>query len=194
MALPAKDVHYTFADCMVWDESEWTEIIDGRAVMMAPPSRVHQAISGELFRQLANYLEGKKCRVYHAPFAVRLFEQDGDTPEDVDTMVEPDISVVCDLDKLDKYGCKGAPSMVAEIISPSTRRHDRLVKLNLYQRAGIREYWIVDPDTRSVQVFLPDESGALRIYEDYGREDIAKVNVLDGCFIDLAKVFQECPT
>ena len=84
--------------------------------------------------------------------------------------------------------------MVAEIISPSTRRHDRLVKLNLYQRAGIREYWIVDPDTRSVQVFLPDESGALRIYEDYGREDIAKVNVLDGCFIDLARVFQECPT
>ena len=126
MALPAKDAHYTFADCMVWDESEWTEIIDGRAVMMAPPSRIHQAISGELFRQLANYLEGKKCRVYHAPFAVRLFEQDGDTPEDVDTMVEPDISVVCDLDKLDKYGCKGAPSMVAEIISPSTRRHDRL--------------------------------------------------------------------
>ena len=194
MALPAKDAHYTFADCMVWDESEWTEIIDGRAVMMAPPSRIHQAISGELFRQLANYLEGKKCRVYHAPFAVRLFEQDGDTPEDVDTMVEPDISVVCDLDKLDKYGCKGAPSMVAEIISPSTRRHDRLVKLNLYQRAGIREYWIVDPDTRSVQVFLPDESGALRIYEYYGREDIAKVNVLDGCFIDLARVFQECPT
>lgn len=191
MALPAKDVRYTFADCMAWDESERIEVIDGKAIMMAPSSRVHQEISGELFRQLANYLDGKKCRVYHAPFAVRLFEKDGDKPEDVDTMVEPDISVVCDLDKLDKHGCKGAPDMVAEILSPSTRRHDRLVKLNLYQRAGIREYWIIDPDTQSVQVFLPDESGALRIHEDYGREDIARVNVLDGCFIDLTKVFQE---
>lgn len=193
MALPAKDIRYTFADCMAWDESEQMEIIDGKAVMMAPPSRVHQEISGELFRQLANYLDGKKCMVYHAPFAVRLFEKDGDKPEDVDTMVEPDISVVCDLDKLDKHGCKGAPDMVAEILSPSTRRHDRLVKLNLYQRAGIREYWIIDPDTQSVQVFLPDERGALRIHEDYGREDIARVNVLDGCFIDLSKVFQEYP-
>ena len=118
MALPAKKERYTFADCLDWGEDERIEIVNGEAVMMAPPSRVHQKISGEIFRQLANYLEGKKCEVYSAPFGVRLFEQAGDAPEDVDTMVEPDISVVCDKNKIDKHGCKGAPDLVVEILSP----------------------------------------------------------------------------
>lgn len=191
MALPAEKARYTFADCLTWDEEERIEIINGEAVMMAPPSRIHQEILMEITRQLANFLEGKRCKVYPAPFGVRLFEKNGDTPEDVDTMVEPDISVVCDRDKLDDHGCKGAPDLVVEILSPSTRRHDRLVKLGLYQRAGVREYWIVDPEYKSVQVFTLDSGGSLRIIEDYGREDIARVNVLDGCFIDLGKVFSE---
>lgn len=191
MALPAEKARYTFADCLTWEEDERIEIIDGEAVMMAPPSRVHQEISGEIFRQLANYLEGKKCRVYAAPFAVRLFERDGEAPEDVDTMVEPDISVVCDRDKLDKHGCKGAPDMIIEILSPSTRRHDRLVKLGLYQRAGVREYWIVNPDEQTIQVFTLDDSGSLRLAEEYERDSVAKVNVLEGCFIELGKVFSE---
>jgi len=190
MALPAEKVRYTFADVLTWDENERVELIDGEAVMMAPPSRVHQKISGALFTQLYNFLEGKKCEVYSAPFAVRLFEKDGDSPEDVDMMVEPDISVVCDQSKLDKYGCKGAPDMVAEILSPSTRRYDRLVKLGLYQRAGVREYWIVNPEDKTVQVLLL-EDGKLLPHEDYGREDMARVNVLDDCFIDLSKVFPE---
>ena len=189
MPVPAPKDHYTFADCLTWDENERIEIINGEAVMMSPPTRIHQEILMELSRQLANFLEGKKCKVYPAPFAVRLFEKDGDTPEDVDTMVEPDISVVCDHDKLDKHGCKGAPDLVVEVLSPSTRRHDRLIKLDLYQRAGVKEYWIVDPDSQSVQVFLQDDNSSLRLHEDYGREDIAKVNVLDGCFIELSKVF-----
>lgn len=189
MPLPASKDHYTFADCLAWDERDRIEIVNGEAIMMSPPTRAHQEILMELARQLANFLEGKKYKVYPAPFAVRLFEQDGDAPENVDTMVEPDISVVCDKSKLDKYGCKGAPDMVVEILSPSTRCHDRLVKLGLYQQAVVREYWIVDPENRSVQVFLLDEMGALRLREDYGREDIAKVNVLDGCFIELSKVF-----
>jgi len=191
MALPAEKARYTFADCLTWGENERIEIVNGEAVMMAPPSRAHQEISGELFRQLANFLEGKKCRVYAAPFAVRLFEKEGETPEDVDTMVEPDLSVVCDSDKLDKHGCKGAPDLVIEILSPSTRRHDRLIKMGLYQRAGVREYWIVDPEYKSVQVFTLDGGGSLKIHEDYGQEDVARVNVLDGCFIDLRKVFHE---
>ena len=157
---------------------------------MAPPTRIHQEILMELSRQLANFLEGKKCKVYPAPFAVRLFEKDGDSPENVDTMVEPDISVVCDHDKLDKYGCKGAPDLVVEVLSPSTQRHDRLVKLDLYQRASVREYWIVSPDEKTVQVFLLD-GGLMQPHEVYGKEDIAKVNVLDGCFIELSKVFPE---
>lgn len=191
MALPAEKSRYTFADVMTWDEKDRIEIINGEAVMMSPPSRIHQKISGELFRQLANYLEGKKCEVYPAPFGVRLFEQDGDTPEDVDTVVEPDISVVCDQNKLDDHGCKGAPDLIIEILSPSTQRHDRLVKLGLYQRAGVREYWTVNPADRTVQVMLRDDNGVLQLHEVYGRDSVAKVNALEGCFIELAKVFSE---
>ena len=191
MALPAEKDRYTFADVLAWEENERAEIIDGGTVMMAPLSTAHQLISGALFAQLHNFLEGKKCQVIPAPFAVRLFEKDGDGPDDVDTMVEPDISVVCDRDKLDGKGCKGAPDMVIEILSPSTHRHDRITKYNLYQRAGVREYWIVEPETQTVQVFLRNESGLLLPHESYSREDVAKVNVLNGCFIELGKVFPE---
>ena len=190
MALSPGKRRYTFADALEWDEGERAEIIDGEVHLFSTPSRFHQDISMEISRQIANYLEGKMCRVYAAPFAVRPFERDGEAPEEVDTMVEPDISVVCDQNKLDKYGCKGAPDMVVEILSPTTLRHDRLVKLNLYQRAGVREYWIVDPENKAIQVFLHD-GGSLRITEEYGPRDIARVNVLEGCFIDLSKVFSE---
>lgn len=143
----------------------------------------------EICRQLANFLVGKSCKVYPAPFDVRLFEKDGDTPDDVDTVVEPDISVVCDKSKVDMHGCKGAPDLIIEILSPSSLRTDRLVKLRLYQQAGVREYWIADSENKTVQVFLPDDSGIFRAHEDYGRTDVAKVNVLQGCFVELEKVF-----
>lgn len=192
MALPAKKARYTFADCLEWPERLRAELIGGQVFLMAPPPmRVHQEISGALFAQLYFYLKDKPCAVYPAPFAVRLFEREGDSPEDVDTMVEPDITVVCDKSKLDKYGCCGAPDMVIEVLSPSTRRHDRLVKLELYQRAGVQEYWIVNPDDQTVQVMLQDGSGFLRLHEDYGREDIAKVNILKDCSIDLREVFPQ---
>ena len=189
MVVPAeKKMKYTLADCLGWEEGTRGEIIDGEAVMMAPPSTAHQLISMELARQLANFLEGRKCRVLPAPFAVRLFERAGDKPEDVQTVVEPDLSVVCDSAKLDKYGCRGAPDLVVEVLSPSTQRHDRLVKLDLYQRAGVREYWIVSPEEQTVQVLLL-RGGLLLPHELYGPEDIAKVNVLEGCFVELSKVF-----
>lgn len=190
MALPAEKDRNTFADVLAWADSERVEIIDGEIFMMAPsPSRAHQEISFEICRQLGNYLEGKRCQAYSAPFDVRLFEKEDDTPEDVDTVVVPDIIVVCDASKLDDHGCKGAPDMVVEILSPSTQRHDRLVKLGLYQRAGVREYWIADPDSQTVQVFTLRD-GLLLPYEVYERTSVAKVNVLDGCFIELGKVFR----
>ena len=190
MALPAEKALYTFADALEWDEGEYAEIIAGEIYMMGAPSSIHQEISVELTRQLANFLVGKPCRVYHAPFSVRLFEQDGDAPEDVDTVVQPDLSVVCDKSKIDKRGCKGAPDLVMEILSPATQRHDRLVKLRLYQRAGVREYWIVNPEDQTAQVFTLSD-GLLLPYELYDRESVAKVNVLEGCFIELNKVFIE---
>ena len=190
MPVPAPKDRYTFADCLTWGENERIEIINGEAVMMAPPSRVHQEVLMELSAQIHAYLSGKKCKVYPAPFAVRLFEKDGDTPEDVDTMVEPDISVVCDSSKLDDFGCKGAPDLVIEILSPSTMRHDRVVKFNLYQRAGVREYWIIDPVQQTVLVYLL-EDGRYTAKELGGAGDRIQVNVLDGCFIELSEVFPQ---
>ena len=189
MALPQEN-RYTLADALAWDEQDRVELIDGYPVMMAPPSRAHQKAVSELNRQLGNYLNGKTCEVYAAPFAVRPFERDGDFPEDVDTMVEPDITVVCDPSKLDDVGCKGAPDLVMEILSPSTQRHDKLTKFNLYQRAGIREYWIVDPASKSVQVFVLEDGHYAAA--DFGMAgDRLKVNVLEDCTIDLTSVFAE---
>ena len=183
--------YYTYADILSWDEDVRAEIIDGELYMMAPPSRIHQEISGALFAQIYNFLSDKPCKVYHAPFGVRPLEQDGDTPNKVDTLVEPDIAVVCDQSKLDDRGCKGAPDLIIEILSPSTARHDRFVKLNLYNRAKVREYWIVDPFNYTVEVLLPDESGRLMVSAVYSREHKAIVNVLPGCEIDLTAVFPE---
>ena len=112
MALSAEKINYTFADVLSWDEDERIEIVSGKVFMMATPSRIHQKITGE-------FLEGKQCGVYAAPFGVRLFEQDGDSAENVDTVVEPDISLVCDRSKLDKRGCKGASDMIVEVLSRS---------------------------------------------------------------------------
>lgn len=190
LAQRAEDERYSLADVMAWDGPEQMEIIDGEPVMMATPKRLHQAVVAGLTARMYTYLEGKKCRVYPAPFAVRLFEREGDDPEDVDTVVQPDITLVCDPKKLDDTGCKGAPDMVVEVLSPSTQRYDRIVKLELYQRAGVGEYWIVNPADQTVQVFLLKD-GLLRPHESYGRTDIAKVNSLDGCFIELERVFTE---
>lgn len=179
---------YTLADILDWDGQQRMELIDGVPVMMAPPSRLHQKICGELFGQLHEYLKGKECEVYAAPFAVRLFEREDDFPMDTVTMVEPDLSVVCDPRKLDDIGCKGAPDLVIEILSPSSRRHDRLTKFNLYRRAGVREYWIVDPSDQSVQSFLLENNAY--IAQDFAvNDDKIKVNVLQDCVIDLAPVF-----
>ena len=187
MLLP-QGKYYTLADVLCWDDRERWELIDGVPLMMAPPARIHQKISGELFGQLREYLKGKKCEVYAAPFAVRLFEENGDLPERVDTLVEPDISVICDPSKLDDIGCKGAPDLIMEILSPSTNRHDRLTKFNLYQRAGVREYWIVDPVSKSVQIFVL-ENGHYAAKDFGSAEEKVRVNVLEDCEINLSQVF-----
>lgn len=181
---------YTYQNYLCWPGPERYELIDGKAFLMAGPSPTHQRISGKIHQQLMNFLEGKKCEAFAAPFDVRLFEREHDTPDQVDTIVQPDITVVCDRSKLDDRGCKGAPDMVIEILSPSSQRNDRLVKLNLYQRAKVKEYWIVSPSERSVQVFLLD-GDFFRPHEVYSADEIAKVNSLDGCFLELSKVFKD---
>lgn len=188
MPLPKED-HYSYADLLSWEEGERWELIGGVPCLLASPTYTHQMIVGEIHRQISTYLRGKTCKAILSPFDVRLFETQGSTDNDVDTVVVPDMSIVCDRNKLDNRGCKGAPDMVVEVLSPSTQRRDRLIKLNLYQRAGVREYWIVDPDSKTVQVYLLRD-GLLQITEVYSAEDRAKVNVLEDCHVDLTSVFE----
>jgi Uma2 family endonuclease len=176
---------YTCEDYYSWNDGERWELIGGLPRAMSPaPSYRHQRAAMELGRQLANFLKGKTCKVLSAPFDVRLNADEGN-----DTVVQPDISVVCDPDKLDERGCKGAPDLVVEVISPSTAGHDRLVKFNLYLQAGVREYWIVDPVEKSVQTCILQ--GGVYVVHMYAETDSASVRVLPGCTIDLQDVFEE---
>ena len=183
MPLPLEKESYTYADFCKWDDDERWELIDGVPYAMAPPSRFHQSICGNLGGQLWQFLKGKPCKVYNAPIGVRLNAAASDN-----TVLQPDIVVVCDHSKLDSAGIIGAPDMVVEVLSPSTARRDRLDKLLEYQKAGVREYWIVDPETRTLSAHLL-ENGKYTIYA-YGDTATVAVSVLEGCEISLPEVFE----
>ena len=183
MSLPQRNLRYTYSDYCSWDDGERWELIDGVPYAMSPsPMRKHQGVSMALSSQLYNFLKEKPCKVYHAPFDVRLNADAED-----DTVCQPDIVVVCDKSKLDEKGCKGAPDLVIEILSPSSLRMDRLIKLTKYRQAGVREYWIVDPDNRGVEAYVLDGER----YYITGYVDEAPVTVLPGCVINLKDVFLE---
>jgi len=179
---------YTFADLLQWDDNVRYELYYGVPVALASPSDIHQDISGEIHYQLKDYLRGKTCKVYSAPFDVRLFEEEGDSPKDVNLVLQPDLMVVCDGNKVDRRGVHGAPDMVVEILSPGTARYDKLIKFNLYQRAGVQEYWLIDPTSRTVCVYVL-EDGSYHAGTVYSADCSVPVSVLDDCQIDLTKVF-----
>ena len=190
-ALP-QEQRYTYEDLLNWDDGIRYELYDGQPVALASPSDVHQEISMELATQFHTYLKGKRCKVYAAPFDVRLFEASGDGPEEVEYVLQPDLTVVCDPEKVDPRGVHGAPDLVVEILSPSTAQFDKLWKFNLYQKAGVREYWIVDPKDRMVSVFtLADGKYCAAAY---GADASVPVSVLEGCVIEMSAVFPEPET
>jgi Uma2 family endonuclease len=186
MALAQEAPSYTYADFLEWDEHERCELVDGEVFMLAAPSMEHQRVLMELAYRIRDFLNGKPCKVFPAPFAVRLNPLADNSD---DTVLEPDIVVVCDPSKLDKKGCNGAPDLVMAISSGSTARCDKVEKFRRYQAAGVREYWIVDPDSKTVQAcVLENGRYILSSYDDTGP---APVTVLPGCEIDLREVFAE---
>ena len=158
MPLP-KDQTYTIEDIYALPDGQRAELIDGQLYMMTPPNRRHQELVVELSSAILQHIRRKNgsCKVYPAPFAVFLNADDK-------TYVEPDISVICDRNKLDDRGCKGAPDWIIEIVSPSSRRMDYRSKHNLYGDAGVREYWIVDPEKERVTVYHYEEDDAPTIF------------------------------
>ena len=159
-----------------------TKLLSGQAYALAVPNRRHQRILGQMFTQFSVFLQGKACEIYPTPFSVRL-----DATKD--TTFEPDITVICDRDKLTDAGCEGAPDLLIEILSPSTSRWDKCVKFEEYLKAGVREYWIVDPVDQLVAVHILN-AGEYST-KVYGNEGAVPVHVLPGFSVDMAPVFEE---
>lgn len=180
MALTQKRT-YTIDDIYALPDGKRAELIDGNIYYMAPPSRKHQDYAGVLYRKISDYIDLNKgsCKLYFAPFAVFLNENDK-------TYVEPDLSVICDKNKLTDKGCNGAPDWIIEIVSPSSKRMDYSIKLFKYRSSGVREYWIVDPDKNRIMVYyFETEEDSM---EEYSMTDKVKVNIYEDFKIDFSTI------
>lgn len=185
--LAAADRHqrFTYADVLRWPQDERWELHDGTPQAMSPaPSTAHQRFAGELHRQIANHLVGHPCEVFMAPFDVRLAPP-GTPPDEVTTVVQPDIVVLCDLAGLDERGYQGAPEWIIEVLSPSTSARDQITKLALYEAHGVRCYWLVHPIDHVVTVYSrPDATthfGRAQVSETKGQ---LASDVIEGLTID----------
>ncbi len=177
-----KERKYTVEEFDALPEDERYELINGELYAMASPTRIHQELVSNIHGEIFAYIKAKgdNCRVYPGPFGVRLSAEE-------DTVLEPDITVVCDKDKLTKKGGTGAPDWIIEIVSPGHTAHDYIDKLKLYTEAGVREYWIVDPESRSVAVYIIDKP---YIPARYSFQDIVKVNIYDDLEIDFREILE----
>jgi Uma2 family endonuclease len=189
MAIPNEKEKYSYADYLTWDEGARFELIDGEIFNMSPaPSRRHQQVLRELSTAFSVFLREKECEVFFAPFDVRLLVENKQD-DDINNVVQPDLSIVCDKDKLDDKGCNGAPDMIIEILSPSSVKLDRWRKFQLYEKAGVKEYWLVDPINESVEIYLLI-SGQYKFQGVFTKDDTISVNILTGLKLDLNQIFE----
>jgi len=187
-ALPQEKRSFTYADYKDWElkEGERFELIYGDAYAMSAPNARHQAILIELASQFHTFLRGKPCKAYPAPFDVRLFYEEDESD---DTVVQPDIVVICDEKKRGPEGCRGAPDLIIEILSPSNTAIEMERKLKLYQEAGVKEYWIVDPENNGLTVYRFEE-GAILTYT-LKKDSSVTVGIFPDLNINLKQVFAE---
>lgn len=181
---------YTYADYFKWKFEDRVELIRGRIFKMSPaPSRKHQRITGDMFSFMHGFLKGKKGEVYIAPFDVRLPRRSKDD-KDIITVVQPDICVICDSSKLDDRGCLGAPDIVVEILSPGNNAKELKNKYDIYEEAGVKEYWVVSPqDETFVRHTL--ENGRYVPARTMVAGDLVTTPILPGFELDLAKIFED---
>lgn len=189
-----KHARYTYSDYCSWPEDERWELIDGEAFDMTPtPTRLHQEISVNLLGFLWTFFNGKVCQVYHAPFDVRLPKND-ETDDQIDTVVQPDILVVCDPKKLDDKGCRGAPDFIIEILSSSTSSKDQIRKRRLYERHGVKEYWLLHPLDRIVMVYRLGSAGRFGPVEILDGEGLKlEISQFPGLMVDFTRIFPPLP-
>jgi Uma2 family endonuclease len=182
---------YTYADYLTWLDDNRRELINGFIHLMSAPMRVHAWVSQKMFKAINKFIEKKKgkCHIYYAPFDVRLPLDEETADNKIYNVVQPDICVICDLSKLDDKGCIGAPDLMVEVLSPSTLKYDWNYKFNLYEAAGVREYWIVDPKTKIVNIFLLQADGKYDLGTVYECNQKAPVHIFKGLEIDLNELF-----
>jgi len=184
------DKRYTFADYLTWFDDKRRELIDGFIKMMSPaPVNIHQKISGNFYGFLWNYLRKKDCEVRYAPFDVRLPKNGEKENDKIYTVVQPDLCIICDPSKIDEKGCIGAPDFIIEILSKGSSKHDAKIKYELYQRHGVREYWIVHPTEQTVLVYVLNNTGKYENIGIFAQDEKVKVNIFEDFYIDLAEVF-----
>lgn len=175
--LPINQPHskkVTYAEYLTWPDEPRYEIINGIPFLQAAPSRQHQRIVTQLTGELYTFLKGKTCEVYTAPFDVRLSATEDEEEYQV---VQPDISVVCDRNKLDDKGCIGAPDVIVDVLSPSTWQRDRIEKMNQYQRHGVREYLLIYPNEKIIEQYILLENGMFESPYIYNEEDIFRSHI-----------------
>jgi len=182
---------YSYADYLQWKFEERIELIKGRIFKMSPaPSSKHQEISAEIARVLGNYLKGNPCKIYPAPFDVRLTRK-SKMNEDVITVVQPDICVICDRSKIDERGCLGAPSIVVEILSPGNNKTELQNKYEVYEESGVQEYWIVSPQDKTFFRYTLNQDGVYVASKLLPSDSEVTTPVLPGFILNLEEVFAD---
>jgi Uma2 family endonuclease len=181
---------YTYADYLQWDLDHMVELIKGKVFRQAAaaPQRIHQDLSGRIFNKLFNHLTDKHCKVYAAPFDVRLPYQSNNDKE-IQTVVQPDICVICDLTKLDKMGCLGAPDLIMEILSPSNNKKELQNKYEVYEESGVTEYWVVHPYEQTLLVYSLTE-GTYVPSKLFTLGDKVASQCIEGFVLDLDELFE----
>ncbi len=186
---PDSSFTYTYADYLQWKFEERLELFRGKIFKLSAPNTRHQDISGNLFVPISLFLKKKSCKVFAAPFDVRLPVKNKKKDDEVTTVVQPDICVICDETKLDSRGCCGAPDIVVEILSPGNSKKEIRLKHELYEEAGVKEYWIVNPVEENIVVFILNEEGKLSGLKMYASGDTIESIAVPGLNINLTEIF-----
>lgn len=178
---------YTYEDLQNFEDEKIYELINGELYLMSSPTTLHQKIVGEIYAQLHNYLKGKKCQAFVSPLDVCL--SGVKNPKKEYNVVQPDILVVCDENKITKnMGIQGAPDLIIEVLSPTSKKHDTFVKYNLYQYYGVKEYWIVDEEVGVIYQYIINEKNIYTLPKTYEITEDIKVNILKDCTISLKDI------
>lgn len=186
---PDHSLTYTYADYMAWKFKERLELFRGKIFKMGAPNMNHQVVGGNLYVQFFNYLKGKSCRVFIAAFDVRLPVKNRKKDDEITTVVQPDVCIFCDPSKLDDRGACGAPDLAIETLSPSNRKDELRMKYEVYEEAGVKEYWIADPARKAVLVYLLQPDGKFSIPEIFSGKDQLAAQCVPGLKFNINEIF-----